>query len=103
MPSVQHFHNGADLEVRWRTSSEQTFSISTEDDISLTRSSITCGQELRTCKAYFTKLNPEVIQNVKVANDNTAVSVLVQADLGKGMEDIRGVGICSNDKRQEMQ
>ncbi|XP_037776521.1 uncharacterized protein LOC119573375 isoform X2 [Penaeus monodon] len=81
MPSVQHFHNGADLEVRWRTSSEQTFSISTEDDISLTRSSITCGQELRTCKAYFTKLNPEVIQNVKVANDNTAVSVLVQADL----------------------
>ncbi|XP_063603888.1 uncharacterized protein LOC134779652 isoform X2 [Penaeus indicus] len=76
---AQHFNNGTDLEVRWRTSSEQTFSISIEDDLGgFTKTSVTCGQDLRTCKAYFTKLSTEVAHKVKVTKDKTAVSVSVQ-------------------------
>ncbi|XP_037776523.1 uncharacterized protein LOC119573375 isoform X4 [Penaeus monodon] len=80
MTRVQHFNNGNDLEVRWRTSTEQTFSISIEDDVSggFTKTSMTCGQDLRTCKAYFTKLSTEVAHKVKVTKDKTAVSVSVQ-------------------------
>ncbi|XP_047473706.1 uncharacterized protein LOC125028302 [Penaeus chinensis] len=80
MTHAQHFNNGTDLEVRWRTSSEQTFSISIEDDVSggFTKTSIACGQDPRTCKAYFTKLSTEVAHKVKVTKDETAVSVSVQ-------------------------
>ncbi|XP_047472984.1 uncharacterized protein LOC125027897 [Penaeus chinensis] len=79
MTHVQHFNNGTDLEVRWRTSSEQIFSISIVDDLGgFTKTSIACGQDRRTCKAYFTKLSTEVAHKVKVTKDETAVSVSVQ-------------------------
>ncbi|XP_042892884.1 uncharacterized protein LOC122266958 [Penaeus japonicus] len=79
MTSVQHFNDGTDLEVRWRTSSEQTFSISIEEDVSgdFTKTSITCGREIRTCKAYFTKLSTGTVHWVKVTKDKTAVSISV--------------------------
>lgn len=96
MTRVQHFNNGNDLEVRWRTSKEQTFSISIEDDVSggFTKTSMTCGQDLRTCKAYFTKLSTEVAHKVKVTKDKTTVSVSVQPSQGK--EDFQRVGLFRN-------
>ncbi|XP_042855658.1 uncharacterized protein LOC122242444 isoform X4 [Penaeus japonicus] len=79
MTSVQHFNDGTDLEVRWRASSEQIFSISIEEDVSgdFTKTSITCGREIRTCKAYFTKLSTGTVHWVKVTKDKTAVSISV--------------------------
>lgn len=91
MTRVQPFNTGTDLEVRWRTSSEQTFSVSIEDDVSggFPKTSVTCGQDLRTCKAYFTELKAGAVQKVKVTKDKTAVSVSVQPGQGKVGEDTK--------------